>query len=41
MANFFNTEEQEFTNWFEKMKNQLSEDAAGKIQLEIDNLTTI
>lgn len=30
--------EQEFAEWFEQMKGQLSEDAAGKLQLEIDNL---
>lgn len=41
MSNFFNEEEDAFNTWFEKMKDQLSEDAAGKIQLEIDEMTTI
>ncbi len=41
MSDFFNEEENAFNAWFEKMKGQLSEDAAGKIQLEIDEITTI
>lgn len=28
-----------FSTWFEEMKDQLSEDAAGNLQLEIDNLS--
>ena len=39
MSDFFTTEETSFTEWFEKMKGQLSEDAAGHLQLEIDELT--
>ena len=38
MADVFTTEETSFTEWFEKMKGQLSEDAAGHLQLEIDEL---
>lgn len=41
MSDFFNQEENDFNTWFEHMKDQLSEDAAGKIQLEIDEITTI
>lgn len=33
-----NDETVEFEEWFNRMKNQLSEDAAGKLQLEIDSL---
>lgn len=40
MSTFFTEEEQEFIEWFEKMKGQLSEDAAGNLQLQIDNLNT-
>lgn len=32
------TAESEFQTWFDKMKGQLSEDAAGKLQLQIDDL---
>lgn len=30
--------QQEFTSWFDSMKGQLSEDAAGNLQLEVDKL---
>ena len=39
MANFFSQEENAFDTWFQQMKDQLSEDAAGNLQLQIDNLT--
>lgn len=38
MNAFFTEEEESFTTWFESMKDQLSEDAAGNLQLEIDEL---
>ena len=38
---WFKEQTENFDVWFERIKGQLSEDAAGKIQLEIDNLTTI
>lgn len=38
MSNFFKEEEKTFDVWFERIKGQLSEEAAGKLQLEIDNL---
>ncbi|MCI9366302.1 MAG: hypothetical protein HFJ54_07275 [Clostridia bacterium] len=41
MAGFFAQEEQSFVAWFDKMKGQLSEDAAGKLQLEVDNLNQL
>lgn len=41
MSSFFAQEEQSFSIWFEKMKGQLSEDAAGKLQLEIDELNEL
>lgn len=41
MASFFNQEEQSFETWFNQMKDQLSEDAAGKLQLEVDNLNQL
>ncbi len=31
--------ETQFTEWFEKMKDQLSDDAAGNLQTEIDDIT--
>ena len=34
---FKNLKENEFTEWFNHIKGQLSEDAAGKIQVELDN----
>lgn len=40
MADFFTEEETSFNTWFESMKDQLSEDAAGNLQLEIDELNT-
>ena len=37
----FKTEEQaQFLSWFETIKGQLSEDAAGNLQVQIDNLKT-
>lgn len=33
--------ENEFTEWFNHIKGQLSEDAAGKIQIELDNLKSL
>lgn len=39
MANFFSQEENAFDTWFQQMKDQLSEDAAANLQLQIDNLT--
>lgn len=38
MANFFVQEESAFDIWFAAMKDQLSEDAAGHLQLQIDNI---
>lgn len=35
---FLTDEESDFLAWYQKMKDQLSEDAAGKLQLEIDAL---
>ena len=35
-----NTSQSEFTTWFNSMKGQLSEDAAGNLQVEIDALQT-
>lgn len=35
---FTEPSEQEFTDWFDEMKDQLSEDAAGNLQLQIDEL---
>ena len=40
MTDFFTEEETNFTTWFESMKDQLSEDAAGNLQLEIDELNS-
>ena len=39
LAKFKNNEEVAFANWFESMKDQLSEDAAGHLQVEIDKNT--
>ena len=33
-------EQQDFTTWFNNIKNQLTSDAAGNLQLQIDNLVT-
>lgn len=41
MSIFFAEEEETFEAWFQRMKDQLSEDAAGKLQLEIDRLNEI
>lgn len=41
MASFFGQEEAAFETWFNQMKDQLSEDAAGNLQLEIDNIKSI
>lgn len=38
MNSFFNEEEEIFESWFQQMKDQLSEDAAGNLQLEIDDI---
>lgn len=38
MQNFKTGAENDFNAWFERMKNKLSEDAAGNLQLQIDNL---
>lgn len=38
LAGFKSTEQAEFMTWFDYMKDQLSEDAAGRLQLEIDDL---
>lgn len=35
-ANFMSTEQAEFLAWFNDMKDQLSEDAAGNLEMEID-----
>ena len=40
LEDFFSQEEDTFTEWFEEMKNQLSEDAAGSLQLQINNMQT-
>ena len=39
LANFQNVEEAEFMAWFDRMKDQLSEDAAGHLQNEVDDLS--
>lgn len=36
---FFDTQSEEFMTWFDAMKDQLSEDAAGHLQEEIDDLS--
>lgn len=41
ISKFFAQEEVTFLEWFQKMKDQLSEDAAGKLQNELDNITEI
>lgn len=38
MAEFKTEEQQDFLDWFEEMKDQLSEDAAGNLQNEIDEV---
>lgn len=38
LTEFILTNETAFVNWFENVKNQLSEDAAGNLQLQIDEL---
>lgn len=38
LAGFKSTEEAEFMSWFDEMKDQLSEDAAGHLQEEIDDI---
>lgn len=35
---WFDDSEQSFTEWFDRMKDLLTEDAAGNLQIEIDNL---
>lgn len=39
LAGFKSNEQAEFMTWFNKMKDQLTEDAAGKLQTEVDDLT--
>ena len=41
LAGFKANEEAEFTTWFDYMKDQLSEDAAGHLQQEIDDLNEL
>lgn len=41
MSNFFTEEEKVFDAWFQEMKDQLSEDAAGNLQVQIDKLNEI
>lgn len=41
MSNFFTEEEEKFDAWFQEMKDQLSEDAAGNLQVQIDKLSEI
>lgn len=36
-SNWYNEQQTGFGNWFEQMKDQLSTDAAGSLQLQIDN----
>lgn len=38
MRKFENMSEEQFLEWFNQMKDQLSEDAAGNLQLQIDDL---
>jgi phage pi2 protein 07 len=38
LANFKSDEEVAFANWFDYMKNQLTEDAAGRLQTEVDDV---
>lgn len=38
---WFKEQTENFDVWFERIKGQLSEDAAGKLQLEIDNLQAL
>lgn len=40
LAGFKSNEQAEFMNWFDKMKDQLTEDAAGRLQTEIDDVTS-
>lgn len=40
LAGFKSNEQAEFMTWFDKMKDQLTEDAAGKLQTEIDDVST-
>lgn len=37
-SHFVETQEEEFLQWFDEMKDQLSEDAAGNLQNEVDGL---
>ena len=37
-TNFQNTSTTEFDDWFQRMKDQLSQDAAGNLQLQIDDI---
>ena len=41
LAGFKSGEEAEFLAWFEEMKDQLSEDAAGNLQTEIGTLASL
>lgn len=40
MENFKTTQQSAFLSWFDSMKDQLSEDAAGNLQLEIDDINS-
>lgn len=39
LLNFMNENTALFTQWFDQIKGQLSEDAAGKLQLQVNDLT--
>ncbi len=41
LAEFKSKEQTDFANWYEHMKEQLSEDAAGNLQLQLDNIVAI
>lgn len=40
-SEFIDTQSDEFLDWFDEMKDQLSEDAAGHLQLEIGTLSSL
>jgi hypothetical protein len=41
LAHFKSTEEADFTTWFDYMKDQLTEDAAGRLQTEVDEINLL
>jgi hypothetical protein len=41
LAHFKSNEEADFTTWFNYMKDQLSEDAAGRLQTEVDEINLL